>query len=94
MTHNLLPKMLKEKKGNIVIVSSAASNIKGVPNRFIYGTTKAALNGFVKAIAIDHIKDGIRCNAILPIRICITERMMFLECFSSTLMIILKTLIW
>ncbi len=66
MTYNLLPKMLKEKKGNIVIVSSAASNVKGVPNRFIYGTTKAALNGFVKAIAIDHIKDGIRCNAILP----------------------------
>ena len=54
------------QKGNIVIVSSAASNVKGVPNRFIYGTTKAALNGFVKAIAIDHIKDGIRCNAILP----------------------------
>ena len=43
-----------------------ASSVKGVPNRFIYGTTKAALNGFVKAIAIDHIKDGIRCNAILP----------------------------
>ena len=66
MTHNLLPKMLKEKKGSIVIVSSAASNVKGAPNRFIYGTTKAALNGFVKAIAIDHVKDGIRCNAILP----------------------------
>ena len=66
MTHNLLPKMLKKKKGSIVIVSSAASNVKGAPNRFIYGTTKAALNGFVKAIAIDHVKDGIRCNAILP----------------------------
>ena len=66
MTHNLLPKMLQEKKGSIVIVSSAASNVKGAPNRFIYGTTKAALNGFVKAIAIDHVKDGIRCNAILP----------------------------
>ena len=57
MTHNLLPKMLKKKKGSIVIVSSAASNVKGAPNRFIYGTTKAALNGFVKAIAIDHVKD-------------------------------------
>ena len=66
MTHNLLPKMLKKKKGSIVIVSSAASNVKGAPNRFIYGTTKAALNGFVKAIAADHVKDGIRCNAILP----------------------------
>jgi NAD(P)-dependent dehydrogenase (short-subunit alcohol dehydrogenase family) len=66
MTQNLLPKMLKNKKGNIVIVSSAASSVKGVPNRFIYTTTKAALNGFVKAIAADYIKDGIRCNAILP----------------------------
>ena len=51
---------------NIIIVSSAASNVKGAPNRFIYGTTKAALNGFVKAIAADYVKDGIRCNAILP----------------------------
>ena len=66
MTSALLPKMLKKKKGSIVIVSSAASNVKGAPNRFIYGTTKAALNGFVKAIAADHVKDGIRCNAILP----------------------------
>ena len=66
MTFNLLPKMLNRKKGNIVIVSSAASNVKGVPNRFIYTTTKAALNGFVKSIAADYIKDGIRCNAILP----------------------------
>ena len=66
MTHFFLPKMLKNKKGNIIIVTSAASNVKGTPNRFIYGTTKAALNGFVKAIAVDHVKDGIRCNAILP----------------------------
>jgi len=66
MTHFFLPKMLKKKKGNIIIITSAASNVKGAPNRFIYGTTKAALNGFVKAIAVDHVKDGIRCNAILP----------------------------
>ena len=66
MTYTLLPKMLKKKKGNIIIVSSAASNVKGAPNRFIYGTTKAALNGFVKALAADYVKDGIRCNAILP----------------------------
>ena len=66
MTHNLLPKMLKNKKGNIIIVSSAASSVKGVPNRFIYGTTKAALNGFVKALAADYVGQGIRCNAILP----------------------------
>ena len=66
MSQSLLPKMIKQKKGNIIIVSSAASSVKGVPNRFIYTTTKAALNGFVKAIAVDYIKDGIRCNAILP----------------------------
>ena len=66
MSQSLLPKMIKQKKGNIIIVSSAASNVKGVPNRFIYTTTKAALNGFVKSVAADYIKDGIRCNAILP----------------------------
>ncbi len=66
MSKNLLPKMLKKNKGNIIIVSSAASNVKGAPNRFIYGTTKAALNGFVKAMAADYVKQGIRCNAILP----------------------------
>lgn len=66
MSHYLLPKMLKRKKGNIIIVSSAASSVKGAPNRFIYGTTKAALNGFVKAMATDYVKQGIRCNAILP----------------------------
>ena len=66
MSSMLLPTMLKQKKGNIIIVSSAASNVKGAPNRFIYGTTKAALNGFVKAMAVDYVKEGIRCNAILP----------------------------
>jgi NAD(P)-dependent dehydrogenase (short-subunit alcohol dehydrogenase family) len=66
MSFNLVPKMLNNGKGNIIIVSSAASNVKGAPNRFIYGTTKAALNGFVKALAIDYVKKGIRCNAILP----------------------------
>ena len=66
MSYSLLPKMLKKQKGNIIIVTSAASNVKGAPNRFIYGTTKAALNGFVKALAADYVKQGIRCNAILP----------------------------
>ena len=66
MSLNLLPKMLNKGKGNIIIVPSAASSVKGVQNRFIYGTTKAALNGFVKALAIDYVKKGIRCNAILP----------------------------
>ena len=66
MSSFLLPKMIQKNKGNIIIVSSAASNVKGAPNRFIYGTTKAALNGFVKAMAADYVKKGIRYNAILP----------------------------
>ena len=66
MSYYLLPKMLEKQKGNIIIVTSAASNVKGAPNRFIYGTTKAALNGFVKALAADYVSQGIRCNAILP----------------------------
>ena len=66
MSYNLVPKMLQKGKGNIIFVSSAASSVKGAPNRFIYGITKAALNGFVKALAIDYVKKGIRCNAILP----------------------------
>jgi len=66
MCFNLLPKMISNRRGNIIVVSSAASSVKGAPNRFIYATTKAALNGFVKAIAIDYVKLGIRCNAILP----------------------------
>ncbi len=66
MSFNLVPKMLLKRKGNIILVSSAASSVKGAPNRFIYGVTKAALNGFVKALAIDYVKQGIRCNAILP----------------------------
>ena len=66
MSYNLIPKMLEKNKGNIILVSSAASNVKGAPNRFIYGTTKAALNGFVKAMAVDYVNKGIRCNAILP----------------------------
>ena len=66
MSSVFLPKMLTRKRGNIIIISSGASSIKGAVNRFIYGTTKAALNGFVKAIATDYVKQGIRCNAILP----------------------------
>ena len=66
MSNVFLPKMLSKNKGNIIIVSSAASNVKSAPNRFIYATTKAALNGFVRSIAIDFVTKGIRCNAILP----------------------------
>jgi len=61
-----LPGMLAQGQGSIINVSSAASSIKGVPNRFVYATTKAAVIGMTKAIAADFIARGIRCNAICP----------------------------
>ncbi len=61
-----LPGMLKARKGSIINMSSAVSSIKGAPNRFVYGSTKAAVIGLTKAIAADFIRDGIRCNAICP----------------------------
>ena len=53
-------------KGSIINVSSIASSLRGLPNRFVYGTTKAAIIGFTKSIASDFIKNNIRCNAIAP----------------------------
>jgi 2-keto-3-deoxy-L-fuconate dehydrogenase len=64
--HAFLPGMLRAGKGSIINMSSAVSSIKGAPNRFIYGTTKAAVIGLTKAIAFDFIRRGIRCNAICP----------------------------
>jgi 2-keto-3-deoxy-L-fuconate dehydrogenase len=61
-----LPGMLEKKAGSIVNISSAVSSIRGVPNRYVYGATKAAVIGLTKAIAADFIKQGIRCNAICP----------------------------
>jgi 2-keto-3-deoxy-L-fuconate dehydrogenase len=61
-----LPAMLKKKSGSIVNISSAVSSIRGVPDRYAYGATKAAVIGLTKAIAADFIKRGIRANAICP----------------------------
>jgi len=61
-----LPAMLKNGGGSIVNMSSGVSSIKGLPNRYAYGTTKAAVIGLTKAVAADFITKGIRCNAICP----------------------------
>ncbi len=61
-----LPKMLEHGGGSIINISSVASSIKGAPNRFVYGASKAAIIGMTKAVAADFITQGIRCNAICP----------------------------
>ncbi|HTR06759.1 MAG TPA: SDR family oxidoreductase [Paraburkholderia sp.] len=61
-----LPGMLEAGGGSIINMSSAASSVKGVPNRFVYGASKAAVIGLTKAVAADFVTRGIRCNAICP----------------------------
>ncbi|RZW07011.1 MAG: SDR family oxidoreductase [Rhodobacteraceae bacterium] len=61
-----LPGMLERGGGSIINMASAASSVIGAPNRFVYGTTKAAVIGLTKAVAKDFITNGIRCNAICP----------------------------
>jgi 2-keto-3-deoxy-L-fuconate dehydrogenase len=66
MIRAFLPAMLAAGGGSIVNMSSVASSIKGVPNRFAYGATKAAVIGLTKAVAADFVAQGVRCNAICP----------------------------
>jgi len=61
-----LPVMLERGAGSIINMSSACSSVLGAPNRFIYGTSKAAVLGLTKSVAVEYVTKGIRCNAICP----------------------------
>jgi 2-keto-3-deoxy-L-fuconate dehydrogenase len=61
-----LPAMIAKGRGSIINVASVAGSIKGAPNRFVYGATKAAIIGMTKSVAADFVTAGIRCNAICP----------------------------
>ena len=66
MIRAFLPQVLAAGGGSLINMSSVVSSVKGAPNRFVYGATKAAVVGMTKAIAADFIGQGIRCNAICP----------------------------
>ncbi len=66
MIQAVLPKMLAKKHGSIINMGSIASSVRGLPNRFVYGASKAAVVGLTKAIAADYVTEGIRCNVVCP----------------------------
>jgi len=66
MIQAVIPGMLEAGGGSIINMASVASSLKGLPNRFVYGTSKAAVVGLTKAVAADFVGKGIRCNAIAP----------------------------
>jgi 2-keto-3-deoxy-L-fuconate dehydrogenase len=66
MIQAALPKMIANGGGSIINMASVASSVKGLPNRFVYGASKAAVIGLTKAVAADFVSKGIRCNAIAP----------------------------
>lgn len=66
MIQAVLPNMLSQGGGSIINMASVVSSVKGLPNRFVYGASKAAVIGMTKSVAADYVSQGIRCNAVCP----------------------------